>query len=162
MYKINEKAIAFLPIEDIEFEALDQIVNTSKMPFIYKHVAVMPDCHCGKGATVGTVVATDGAIMPAAVGVDIGCGMISVRTNLKRANLTDLHAIRVGIEQAIPMSAGNYNSSVKKSARDRIKKLEDHAKLKGLDVDKFGNWREQLGTLGGGNHFIEVCTDETD
>lgn len=162
MHKINEKAIAFLPVEDIEFEALDQIVNTSKMPFIYKHVAVMPDCHCGKGATVGTVVATDGAIMPAAVGVDIGCGMISVRTNLKRSDLVDLHAIRVGIEQAVPMSAGNYNSRVSKSARVRIKKLEEHAELKKLDVDKFWNWREQLGTLGGWNHFIEVCTDETD
>lgn len=112
MYKINDKAIAFLPVEDIEPEALQQIENTSKMPFLFKHVAVMPDCHCGKGATVGTVIATKGAIIPAAVGVDIGCGMISVRTNLKRSDLKDLHEIRMGIERRIPMSAGKFNKNI--------------------------------------------------
>src|SRR6185369_7729929 len=108
MEKINEKAIAFLPVASIEKEALDQINNISKMPFVFKHVAVMPDCHCGKGATVGTVIATKGAIIPAAVGVDIGCGMIAVRTNLKKGDLDDLAAIRIGIERRIPMSAGKF------------------------------------------------------
>ncbi len=76
------------------------------MPFVFKHVAVMPDCHYGKGATVGTVLATQGAIIPAAVGVDIGCGMIAVRTPLKRSDIPDLAKVRAGIEQRIPMSAG--------------------------------------------------------
>ena len=158
MYKINEKAIAFLPIEEIEPQAVEQIINTSKMSFIFKHVAVMPDCHLGKGATVGTVLATKGAIIPAAVGVDIGCGMISVKTNLKREHLKDLSEIRKGIERRIPMSAGKFNDSITTTAQKRIEELEVMA-----SVDSFsGNWRKQLGTLGGGNHFIEVCVDEND
>lgn len=163
MYKINEKAIAFLPIEQIEPEALAQIENTSKMSFIYKHVAVMPDCHMGKGATVGTVMATKGAVIPAAVGVDIGCGMISVKTNLKKENLKDLHEIRLGIERRIPMSAGKFNSKITESAQKRINELNNLSE--GVDMNKkFGttSWEMQLGTLGGGNHFIEVCLDETD
>ncbi len=162
MYKINDKAIAFLPIEDIEAEAMKQIVNTSKMPFLFKHVAVMPDCHCGKGATVGTVIATKKAIIPAAVGVDIGCGMISVKTNLKKENLKDLHEIRLGIERRIPMSAGKFNNSITESAQKRIDELKE---LDITDYNKtFGttSWEHQLGTLGGGNHFIEVCLDEID
>lgn len=163
MYKINDKAIAFLPIESIEKEALQQIENTSKMPFLFKHVAVMPDCHMGKGATVGTVIATKKAIIPAAVGVDIGCGMISVRTNLKKENLKDLHEIRLGIERRIPMSAGKFNNNVTESAQKRIDELNKLSK--GKDYNKeFGttSWEMQLGTLGGGNHFIEVCLDEED
>ncbi len=163
MYKINDKAIAFLPIENIEKKALTQIINTSTMPFLHKHVAVMPDCHCGKGATVGTVIATNGAVIPAAVGVDIGCGMISVKTNLKRSDLKDLHNIRLGIERRIPMSAGKFNNNLTESAKLRINQLLDLSK--GRDLNKeFGttSWEMQLGTLGGGNHFIEVCTDEHD
>lgn len=162
MYKINDKAVAFLPIEQIEDEAMKQIVNTSKMPFLFKHVAVMPDCHCGKGATVGTVIATEKAIIPAAVGVDIGCGMISVKTNLKKENLKDLHSIRLGIERRIPMSAGKFNNNITESAQKRIDELKE---LDATDYNKtFGttSWEHQLGTLGGGNHFIEVCLDETD
>ena len=78
MERVNEKAVVFLPWNTIEAEAQRQILNTSAMPFVFKHVAVMPDCHYGKGATVGTVLPTDGAVIPAAVGVDIGCGMIAV------------------------------------------------------------------------------------
>jgi len=160
MYKINDKAVAFLPIEQIEAEALQQIENTSKMPFLFKHVAVMPDCHMGKGATVGTVLATKGAIIPAAVGVDIGCGMISVKTNLKRNNLKDLHDIRMGIERRIPMSAGKFNNNITESAQKKIDELKTDTDLN----KKFGttSWEHQLGTLGGGNHFIEVCVDEID
>ncbi len=165
MYKINDKAIAFLPVEEIEPEALQQIENTSKMPFLFKHVAVMPDCHMGKGATVGTVIATKGAIIPAAVGVDIGCGMVSVKTNLKRSHLKDLHEIRLGIERRIPMSAGKFNSKITESAQARISDLENLANedfINGNLNELSKNWREQLGTLGGGNHFIEVCLDEED
>lgn len=161
MYKINDKVITFLPWDSIEKEAQDQIINTSKVPSLFKHVAVMPDCHFGKGATVGTVIATKGAVIPAAVGVDIGCGMIAVKTNLKRDDVKDLKSIREGLERRIPMSAGKFNSKILPTAQIRIEELE---KLAGDDLpfyDKISNnWREQLGTLGGGNHFVELCLDE--
>jgi tRNA-splicing ligase RtcB (3'-phosphate/5'-hydroxy nucleic acid ligase) len=163
MYKINEKAIAFLPPETIEPEAMVQITNISEMPFIFKHVAVMPDCHCGKGATVGTVIATKGAIIPAAVGVDIGCGMIAVKTSLKKEQLGDLKTLLHSIERSVPMSAGKFNTRVSSSGESRIKELTDLAG--GVDLNKkfkVSDWTMQLGTLGGGNHFIEVCLDETD
>lgn len=174
MYKINDRIITFLPPETIEPEAMIQIKNISMMPFIYKHVAVMPDCHCGKGATVGTVIATKGAIIPAAVGVDIGCGMIAVRTNLKKEQLGDLDVLLHQITRSIPMSAGRFNTMITPSAQKRIKELEDmspvdrkpYEKEGTLNKDFYdrfsGNWRESLGTLGGGNHFIEICLDETD
>ncbi len=161
MYKIDDKIIAFLPPESIEPEALVQIKNTSTVPCLFRHVAVMPDTHYGKGSTVGTVLATKGAVIPAAVGVDIGCGMIAVKTTLTVEQLGDLAAIRHSIERSIPMSAGKFNNRVSPSAAARIKELEELAG--DLDMDKkFGtnNWRFQLGTLGGGNHFIEICTDE--
>src|ERR1700750_1234187 len=105
MFRLNDKAILFVPPQTIEPEALKQIQNTASMPFVFKHVAVMPDCHYGKGATVGTVLPTKGAIIPAAVGVDIGCGMIAVRTPLTRGDVPAA-AVRTGIERRIPMSAG--------------------------------------------------------
>lgn len=160
MYKINEKIVAFLPPETIEPEAIKQIENTASVPFLFHHVAVMPDTHYGKGSTVGTVLPTSGAVIPAAVGVDIGCGMIAVKTNLKRENLCDLSVIRASIERSIPMSAGKFNNKITESAQIRIAELEQLAN--GIDMDKkFGtnNWRFQLGTLGGGNHFIEICLD---
>src|SRR6266576_6599206 len=112
MFRLNERAVLFAPPEAIEPEALKQIQNTASMPFIFKHVAVMPDCHFGKGATVGTVLATKGSIIPAAVGVDIGCGMIAVRTPLRREDIKDPAAIRAAIERRIPMSAGKNNSKI--------------------------------------------------
>src|SRR3954468_21958803 len=110
MQRVNEKTVVFLPWETIEVEAQQQILNTASMPFIFKHVAVMPDCHYGKGATVGTVLATKGAIIPAAVGVDIGCGMVAVRTPLKRDAFKELAVLRAGIERRIPMSVGRGNN----------------------------------------------------
>src|SRR5438067_3499625 len=89
MYKLSDKAVLFLPPDAVEAAALQQIKNTASMGFIFKHIAVMPDCHFGRGATVGTVLATQGAIIPAAVGVDIGCGMVAVRTPLERRHITD-------------------------------------------------------------------------
>ncbi len=160
MYKIGDKIVAFLPPESIEEAAMGQIENTSKVPFLFHHVAVMPDTHYGKGSTVGTVLPTKGAIVPAAVGVDIGCGMIAVKTNLIRDQLGDLFKIRASIERSIPMSAGKFNTKITESAQKRIEELEQ--KAEGVDMDKkFGtnNWRYQLGTLGGGNHFIEICLD---
>ena len=112
MERIGQHVIVFLPWNSIELEAQQQILNTARMPFVFKHVAVMPDCHYGKGATVGTVLATTGAVIPAAVGVDIGCGMIAVRTPLKRADIRDPRAVRAGIERRIPMSAGKNNTTL--------------------------------------------------
>jgi len=154
----NNKVKTFIPWEEIEPEAQEQITNTASMPFIFMHVAVMPDCHFGKGSTVGTVLPTQDAIIPAAVGVDIGCGMIAVKTNLRREQLGDLAKLRKSIERSVPMSAGKYNNEVTESAQTRINILENTP-----HTDKVnGNWHEQLGTLGGGNHFIEICLDETD
>jgi tRNA-splicing ligase RtcB len=159
MFRLSDKAVLFAPPETIEPEALRQIENTASMPFIFQHVAVMPDCHYGKGATVGTVLATKGSIIPAAVGVDIGCGMIAVKTRLTRNDIADSAAVRTGIERRIPMSAGNNNRTLTASAAERVKELQSLATRDYNSIDP--NWRLQLGTLGGGNHFIELATDES-
>jgi tRNA-splicing ligase RtcB len=159
VYRLNEKAVLFAPPDTIEAQALRQIENTASMPFVYKHVAVMPDCHYGKGATVGTVLATRGSVIPAAVGVDIGCGMIAVKTPLQRDQIIDPAAIRTGIERRIPMSAGNNNRALSDSAARRVKELEQLATRDYSAIDR--SWQLQLGTLGGGNHFIELATDES-
>ena len=160
MQQVNDKAVVFLPWDTIEPEAQQQILNTARMPFVFKHVAVMPDCHYGKGATIGTVLATQGAIIPAAVGVDIGCGMIAVRTPLKRSDIPDLTKVRAGIEQRIPMSAGRNNPKLTATAAERVKTLERLARDTKATPDQYDkNWKLALGTLGGGNHFIELAED---
>lgn len=142
-----------------------QAERTARMPFIFPHLALMPDAHLGKGATVGSVIPTLGAIIPAAVGVDIGCGMIAVRTQLTAADAAargDLATLRAAIERAIPLSAGKYNTSVYDAETSgRIEALEQRD---GADsAEKIApNWRLQLGSLGSGNHFIEVSLDEQD
>jgi len=129
MNKIHDKIITFLPEEEIEALAKDQLFNIAKMPFIFKHIAVMPDCHLGKGATVGSVIATKGALIPAAVGVDIGCGMIGVLTKFNAEDMPDdLEKIRVGIERRIPLSVGSYNQKITTSAKRRIEELEKDEK----------------------------------
>ena len=162
--KIDENTLSWLPEEQIEEGARNQIRNLAGLPFIFKHVAVMPDCHFGLGATVGSCIPTRGAIIPAAVGVDIGCGMIAVRTPFTRTDLPeDLSEIRKAIEHQIPLSAGRYNGSVKKTARPRVEQLEARAEETGrLDFynQRDKNWRRQLGSLGSGNHFIELTLDE--
>jgi tRNA-splicing ligase RtcB (3'-phosphate/5'-hydroxy nucleic acid ligase) len=160
VYRVIDKAVLFLPPASVEPEALKQIENTASMPFIYKHVAVMPDCHYGKGATVGTVLATKGAIIPAAVGVDIGCGMVAVKTPLKRDAFKDPAALRADIERRIPMSVARSNKKIVPTAAPRIAHLEQ---LGGRDYSAIhSDWKLQLGTLGGGNHFIELASDEDD
>jgi tRNA-splicing ligase RtcB (3'-phosphate/5'-hydroxy nucleic acid ligase) len=150
----------FIPPDQIEQEALQQIRNTASMPFVHG-LAVMPDAHFGMGSTVGTVVATEGAVMPACVGVDIGCGMIAVRTNLSVEQVMPLRKqIREGIERRIPVGIGGHgeNSKVLPSSSLRIGQLHGLADRLGVDMDKrHTGWRKQLGSLGGGNHFIEVC-----
>lgn len=161
MYRLNEKVISFLPPDSIEPQAKNQLENISEMPFVFPHVAVMPDCHLGKGATVGSVIATKGAIIPAAVGVDVGCGMVAVRTRFFAGDLPDnLDALRQGIERRIPLGAGTGNRKFTDTALDRIDELNAVATQDYDKVDK--NWRNALGTLGSGNHFIEICLDEND
>lgn len=141
-----------------------QAENTASMPFIWPHLALMPDAHLGKGATVGSVIPTLGAIMPAAVGVDIGCGMIAVRTELTSDHLGDkpLSQLREAIERAVPLSAGKYNDAVRHDrTRERIADLEARDGADSAEAIA-PNWRLQLGTLGSGNHFIEVSLDEND
>jgi len=156
-----------VPVED---EARAQLANTAKMPFIFSHLAAMPDVHLGRGATVGSVLATKGAIIPAACGVDIGCGMMAVQTTLNASDLPDsLRALRGEIERAVPHGfesiQGRYTKGSWKVApnsvvthwRDLAPRLDAiMAKHPLLDTK---NPQDQLGTLGGGNHFIEVCLD---
>jgi tRNA-splicing ligase RtcB len=135
------------------------------MPFIQPHLALMPDAHLGLGATVGSVIPTDRAIIPAAVGVDIGCGMIAVRTQYTRDELpANRRPLREAIERAVPLSAGAANRKVSREHTERrLDELEAQAAEAGFDPasDK-RDWRLQLGTLGSGNHFIEVTVDERD
>ena len=150
----------------LEPNTRDQAVRTASMPFVFPHVALMPDAHLGKGATVGSVIPTLGAIIPAAVGVDIGCGMIAVRTQWTADEVRAagrLADLRRAIEAAVPLSAGAYNKALTPSAAARVATLEAGAAKAGFDPGQYaGNWRMQLGSLGSGNHFIEVTADETD
>lgn len=153
----------------LEPNTREQAERLSRMPFIHPHVALMPDAHLGKGATVGSVIPTVGAIIPAAVGVDIGCGMIAVRTQWTEAAFRDtvgadgLRFLRERIEKHVPLSAGKYNQRMEVSAIPRLVELELLADEAGFDPETYApNWRLQLGTLGSGNHFIEVSVDEED
>lgn len=149
----------------LEEAALNQAKATATMPFIYPHVALMPDAHYGLGSSVGTVFGTKGAIIPAAVGVDIGCGMIGVRTQFTASDLEgrDLTRLRDSLERAIPLSPGNYNKgALEDSALVKIGELEALAEKNDVDLSHSPKWKQQLGSLGGGNHFIELCLDEED
>jgi len=159
--KINDKIVAFVDPKTIEPAAKRQIENISELPFIFKHVAVMPDCHLGQGATVGSVIATKGAIIPAAVGVAIGCGMIAVKTKFFAKDLPDnLERVRTGIERRIPLGTGAFNNKITQTATKRITRLKSKARDDYESVDK--RWTEALGSLGSGNHFIEICLDQSD
>jgi tRNA-splicing ligase RtcB len=142
----------------VESGALEQLTNTANLPFVFKHVAAMPDVHLGKGATVGSVVATKGAICPAAVGVDIGCGMIAIKTDLDPRVVQDkVVQIRASIERSIPVGH-NGNSRLTKSVEDWAGWASFNAMTK-VDKNLLNRAKSQLGSLGGGNHFIEVCLD---
>lgn len=145
-------------------ETRRQAERTATLPFVHPHVALMADAHLGKGATVGSVIPTERALIPAAVGVDIGCGMIAVRTQWTAEELRaagPLRPLREGIEAVVPLSAGHYNRTLTDSARERIDRLQEHADTIGLDPTQYGRtWHLQLGSLGSGNHFIEVSVDE--
>ncbi|QGM44322.1 RtcB family protein [Methylocystis heyeri] len=159
-----------VPVDD---SSKEQLLNTARMPFIFKWLAVMPDVHYGKGSTIGSVIPTKGAIIPAAVGVDLGCGMMAVRTSLTASDLPDnLALLRAALEKAVP-----HGRTVGRDMRDKgswaelpeataeawsaldagfRRIVEKHPKL------EKSNTANHLGTLGTGNHFIEVCLDEAD
>lgn len=165
-----------VPVDSASF---DQIRKTAAMPFVHKWVAAMPDVHVGVGSTIGTVIPTKGAIIPAAVGVDIGCGMIARKTNITASELPDsLTSLRLAIEEAVPhgrTSNGGIGDKGSWTGRDlhKIPSL-----VKEVDIFKHPDFEflktehpkimskafpeHQIGTLGGGNHFIEVCLDEND
>ncbi len=155
-----------VPVED---SARMQLANVARLPFIHSHVAAMPDVHFGRGATVGSVIATKGAIIPAAVGVDIGCGMMALRTSLTADQLPDdLSTIRSDIERSVPHGGigakGGWMKGVpnaiatrftESGLADRLTAIEEkHPKIRGA------NHVIHLGSLGTGNHFIELCLDE--
>ncbi len=148
---------------EVDHNSLNQLRNIASLPFIYKHVAVMPDVHLGIGATVGSVIPTKGAIIPSAVGVDIGCGMIAARTELTASDLPDnLSWMRTDIEKAVPVGFGEHKHQAPGAALvweqlcPRLRAIAE----KYPKIERGAKGLKQLGTLGGGNHFIEVCLDE--
>ncbi|HUP29908.1 MAG TPA: RtcB family protein [Usitatibacter sp.] len=153
---------------DLEASARRQLENVSRLPIVHGHIAAMPDVHAGIGATVGSVIPTKGAIVPAAVGVDIGCGVNAVQLSLTAKDLPEsLGRIRSAIESAVPMGF-DMHAGVK-GAREKTAKdleaglrriVERNPRLASMQKDIRETWARQLGTLGGGNHFIEICLDE--
>ena len=154
---------------EIEPAARAQLVNISRLPIVHHHVAAMPDVHLGIGATVGSVIPTKRAIIPAAVGVDIGCGMMATRLSLSANELDEFALKKVfgQISRDVPVGFEQHNDrEVRSHAAKRFERglrriLDKHS---GIEKRKGKNssWVHQLGTLGGGNHFIEVCLDEAD
>ncbi|MCT7658991.1 RtcB family protein [Mycobacterium sp. CPCC 205710] len=148
----------------IDDNTIEQAKQTATMPFVHPHVALMPDAHFGKGSAVGTVIPTIDAVIPAAVGVDIGCGMIAARTVYTASDIAgrDLTVLRKSIESAIPLSPGNYNRNTTRYefTEGRIDDLRSRADAEGVELSHSPKWPQQLGSLGGGNHFIELCLDE--
>ncbi|MCB1716477.1 MAG: RtcB family protein [Candidatus Competibacteraceae bacterium] len=155
--------------DEIEHEALQQLLNIARLPFVHSHVAAMPDVHYGIGATVGSVIPCKSAIIPAAVGVDIGCGMNAVRLSLSAEQLPDsLRKVRGSIEDAVPVGFEMHQKEAVKASTlraldgglDRI--VGKHPGIMKMQRKFRYTWSRQLGTLGGGNHFIELCLDEND
>jgi tRNA-splicing ligase RtcB len=153
----------------VDEQAKGQLANIARLPFVHSHLAVMPDVHVGKGATVGSVIATKGAIVPAAVGVDIGCGMMACKTTLRAEDLPDnLAPLRAAIERAVPhgrkpgardpgawqKAPGSVNTAWAHLEPEFTELCRDYPKIAKT------NHIQHLGTLGSGNHFIEVCLDE--
>ena len=152
--------------EDVQPEALAQLANVASLPFVHSHVAAMPDVHPGKGATIGSVIPTVGAIVPAAVGVDIGCGMIATRLSIGARDLPDsLARVRGAIEDRVPVGfdmhdEGRIPKRGVERLHDRYERLLDRLPVLARAQAKADTWQRQMGTLGGGNHFIELCLDE--
>jgi len=152
---------------DIDNKALTQLKNISELPIIHSHIAAMPDVHAGIGATVGSVIPTLSAVIPAAVGVDIGCGMMAVKLSISSSQLPDnLSPVREAIERAVPVGLRAHKSvcireSVCKRLQSKVDYLHDkHPALLKMQKHRRHIWAKQMATLGSGNHFIEVCIDD--
>jgi tRNA-splicing ligase RtcB len=151
--------------DDLEPTARKQLENVSRLPIVHGHIAAMPDVHAGIGATVGSVIPTKGAVVPAADGVDIGCGMNAVRLSLTAQDLPEsLSRIRGAIESAVPVGFDIHKGTdrereraAKELERGLARIIERNPKLATMQKDIRSSWVKQLGTLGGGNHFIEIC-----
>ena len=151
---------------DIDLASIEQLRNVARLPFVFHHVAAMPDVHAGMGATIGSVIATKGAVIPAAVGVDVGCGMLAVRTNLLREEFTDqdLELLMVEILKCVPV--GREQRHKTRIRKHVCEPFEDGlADILSQEPDMLkpmvkSDWRAQMGTLGSGNHFIELAADE--
>jgi tRNA-splicing ligase RtcB (3'-phosphate/5'-hydroxy nucleic acid ligase) len=162
------KAPVLVWTDEVESAVLDQLKNMADLPVIHGHIAVMPDVHLGKGATVGSVIPTRKAIIPAAVGVDIGCGMCALRTSLHANQLPEsLRQVRNQIERDVPVGFNMHsNRRVRFEAASLVEPglkeiLERHPGIASKRQNR-ESWARQIGTLGGGNHFIELCLDEAD
>lgn len=151
---------------DIDLKSIDQLKNVARLPFVFHHVAAMPDVHAGMGATIGSVIATKEAVIPAAVGVDIGCGMLAARTNLTKHTFNERKLQRLMQEILFRVPVGFAQRS-KENTRwkscepfeEPLKEILSHEPTM-LDPMVKSEWHAQLGTLGGGNHFIELTADE--
>jgi tRNA-splicing ligase RtcB len=156
------------PAHEVDSRVIAQLKNVAALPWVAHHVAVMPDVHAGRGATVGSVIAMRGAVAPAAVGVDIGCGMAAVETSLTSDDLPDdLRRLRADIEKAIPVGRAAHREAAWESADHELRAagaaLMEGYRARAAPVHRLGNKVAcQLGSLGGGNHFIEVCLDSAD
>lgn len=168
---LNAKAQYGVPVKifttDVDEASLTQLRKMAQLQFIHAHIAVMPDVHLGKGATVGSVIPTKNAIIPAAVGVDIGCGMNALRLSLRAEQLPDnLSALRNAIERKVPVGFEMHKQVRSKAStltplEKRLTQITlKHPGLKRMLRHFDSTWQKQLGTLGGGNHFIELCLDE--
>ncbi|MBK5964730.1 RNA-splicing ligase RtcB [Thiocystis minor] len=154
--------------DELDPRSREQLVDLSKLPFIHHHVAAMPDVHAGIGATIGTVIATHQAIIPAAVGVDIGCGMAAARTSLTAGQIDERSLKKVfdQISRDVPVGRAQHRDdralaeAAKPFAAPLASMTDKHPQLLKA-FGRFSNWVNQMGTLGGGNHFIEVCLDES-
>src|SRR5258708_14574064 len=155
--------------DDLEAHARQQLANVAQLPIVFRHVAAMPDVHAGIGATVGSVIPTRGAIIPAAVGVDIGCGMNAVRLSLTAEKLPDsLARVRSAIERAVPVGFDERRESdARRDACAPLKRrlervVRKHPKIAKMQRDHEKKWVRHMGSLGGGDDFIEVCLDESE
>lgn len=145
---------------DLEEETLTQAAKASRLPFVKGHVALMPDAHVGLGATIGSVIPTQGAIIPSAVGVDIGCGMIAAETDLRSDQLPDGFERFLGrVERVVPAGVGKGHGSAGQGQARDVPPYTGVSPLSSKQIDKIA---DQFGTLGSGNHFVEVCLDERD
>ena len=148
----TEKIPIKLWLDNIEPEALSQAKNIANLPFAFKHIAIMPDCHVGYGMPIGGVLATKGVVIPNAVGVDIGCGMCAIKTSLTEISVNTLKNIITNIRKLVPLGFKHQKTKQDISLMPSIENLISG----GIVEQHFESARKQIGTLGGGNHFIEM------